>query len=136
MGIWIEKFGFKATTQLSNVCGASPINNQIIFFDGHDSHFDDHTPINMECCNIQTFVLKGGDSTNGQPNDNVPYSKLKSLYNDVNAVWILEYGTSKLLPCHMNSILVEAWETFKVSAGNIIREIFVKTNLLPSALPN
>ena len=31
----------KAMTQSSNICGASPVNNQILFFDGHDIHFDD-----------------------------------------------------------------------------------------------
>ena len=36
----------------------------------------------------------------------------------------------------MNSILVEAWDTFEVSAGNIIREIFVKTKLLFLSPPN
>ena len=33
-------------------------------------------------------------------------------------------------PHHMNSIFVEAWDAFKVSAGNIIRDSFVKTMLL------
>ena len=32
----------KAMTQFSNRCGASYVNNQIIFFGGHDSHFYDH----------------------------------------------------------------------------------------------
>ena len=36
----------------------------------------------------------------------------------------------KQLPQHINSILEEAWETFKVSSDNIIRDIFVKTNIL------
>ena len=30
----------KAITQFSNVCGASPVNNHILFFNVHDSHFD------------------------------------------------------------------------------------------------
>ena len=33
----------KAMTQFSNIWGASPVNNQIIFFDGHDSHFGNRT---------------------------------------------------------------------------------------------
>ena len=34
----------KAMTQLSNICGASPFNNQILFFDEHNSHFDKRLP--------------------------------------------------------------------------------------------
>ena len=30
----------KAMTQLSKICGASTVNNQILFFNGHDIHFD------------------------------------------------------------------------------------------------
>ena len=71
-------------TQLSNIWGASPVNNQIIFFGRHDSHFDDRALRHIECQNIQPFVLKTGNSFNDQTNDNVPNTKLKSLYNEVN----------------------------------------------------
>ena len=38
---YMDRYGcLKATTQLSNVCGASPVNNHILFFDGHGSHFN------------------------------------------------------------------------------------------------
>ena len=47
------------------------------------------------------------------------------------AAWMLKYGTEKFLPHHMNYVLVEAWNAFKVSDGNIIRDIFVKTKLPP-----
>ena len=118
----------------NNTCYASPVNNQILFFGGHDSHFYDRAIRQMKCQHIQPFVLKSGNSANNQPNDNVPNAKLKSLYNEVTSVWMLKYGTKKCLPCHMNSILLEAWDAFRVSAGNIIREIFVKTKLPPPCL--
>ena len=57
----------KAMTQFSNICGASPVNNQILFFDGHDSHFDDRSLTQMQSKNIQPFILKAGDSINDQP---------------------------------------------------------------------
>ena len=41
-----------------------------------------------------------------------------------------------MIPRHVNSILVEAWVTFKVPAGNSIRDIFVKTNILLLIPPN
>ena len=69
----------KYMTRLSNVCGASHVNNQIPFFDGHNSHFDNLAPRKMKCKTIQPFVLKAADSINNQPNKNVPNSKLKSL---------------------------------------------------------
>ena len=47
------------------------------------------------------------------------------------AAWMLKYGTTKFLPHHMNYVLVEVWEDFKVSDGNIIMDRFVKTNLPP-----
>ena len=75
-------------TQLSTVCVASIIKNQIIFFDGNDIYFDghkihfiNHTLSYMEVPYIQPFALKAGNSGNYQPNDNGPNSKLKSLYN-------------------------------------------------------
>ena len=37
----------KAMIQFSNICGASLVNNQIIFFSGHYSHFDDRALIHI-----------------------------------------------------------------------------------------
>ena len=126
----------KAMTQFSNICGASPVNNQILFFGGHDSHFDDRSLTKMQSKNIQLFVLKSGDSINDQPNDNGPNSKLKSLYNVLKAKWMLKYGTTRFQTHHINSVLFETWEAFTVSSGNIIRGSFAKTNLLPFSPPN
>ena len=75
---FIDRDGcIKAMTQFSNICGASPVKNQILFFDGNDSHFDDRDLTQMQSKNIQPFILKSGDSINDQPNDNGPnYSVL------------------------------------------------------------
>ena len=69
----------KSMTQFSNICSASPVNNQILFFDVHDSHFDNRALTQMQSKNIQPFILKAGDYINDQPNDNGPNSKLKDL---------------------------------------------------------
>ena len=66
-------------TQLLKICSASPVKNQILFFDGHDSHFNDHALTQMQSKNIQTFILKAGDSINDQPNDNGPNLTPKAL---------------------------------------------------------
>ena len=84
----------KSMTQLSNICGASPVNNQILFFDGHDSHFGDLSLTQIQSKNIQPFILKAGDSINDQPNDNTPNLTLKSLYNIRKAEWMLKYCTT------------------------------------------
>ena len=123
-------------TQLSNICGASPVNNQILFFDGYNSHFDDDALRQMMYKNIQPFVLKSGNSINDQPNDNVPNAKLKSLYNMSKSAWMLKYGTTKFSPHHMKSVLFEAWYAFKMSAGNIIRDSFAKPKVPLIRPPN
>ena len=132
----MDRYGWiKAMTQFSNICGNSPVNNQILFFDGNDSHFDDGALRKTMCKNIQPFVLKSGDSINYQPNDNGPNAKLKSIYNVAKSTLMLKYGTTKLSPHQMNYVLVEAWDAFNISAGNIIRDRFAKTKLPPSYLP-
>ena len=123
-------------TQFSSICGASPVNNQIIFFYGHDSHFGDRALIQMKYINIQPFVPKLGNSINNQPNDNAPNSKLKSLYNVAKAGWMLKYVTETFLPYHINYVSAKAWDTFKVSAGKIIRDSFLKTKLPPLRPPH
>ena len=44
---------------------------------------------------------------------------------------MLKYGTTRFQPHHMKSVLIEAWEAFMVSSGNIIVDSFAKTHLLP-----
>ena len=95
-------------TQFSTIFGASPISNKILFFDGHDSHFDDCALSFIEDHKIQPLVLKSGDSGNDHSNNNGPDEKLKPYYNDVKASWIINDETTKLLPHHMKFILVEA----------------------------
>ena len=47
-----------------------------------------------------------------------------------------ELWYNKVLSLHMNSILVEAWDAFKLSSRKFIRYIFVKTKLLPLRPPD
>ena len=122
----------KSITQLSNLCGASPVKKHILFFDGHDSHFDDGALRQMMCKNIQLFVLKSGKYINDHPNDNGPNAKLKSLYNVAKSTRMLKYGMTKFSPHHMKFVLVEALDVFKKSDGNIIRDSFAKEKLPPT----
>ena len=81
-------------TQFSNISGDSHVNNQILFFYGNDGHFDNCSLTQIQIKNIDPFILKAGESINDQPNDNGPNSKLNSLYNILNAKWMLKYGTT------------------------------------------
>ena len=134
---YMYRYGWlKAMTQLSSICGASPVNNHILFFYGHDSHFEDHSLIQMQDKNIQPFIPKLGDSINDQPNENGPNSKLKDLYNISKAKWMLKYDNTRFQLHHMKSVLVETWEAFTVSSGNIIRDSVAKTHIPPLTPPN
>ena len=124
----------KDTNQFFNVCGAYPSNKHILLFDGHGSHLDNDALRQIMWKNTQPFAVKSGNPTNYQPNDNGPNSKLKSLYNMAKSKWLMEYGMTKFSPHHMNSFLVEAWDTFKMSAENIINDSYEKTMLLPLSL--
>ena len=97
------------TTQLYNICGASPVNNQIIFFDGHNIHFDDRNLPQTQRKNIHLFILKAGDYTNNHTYLNGPNSKLKTLYIISKAKWMLKYSTTRFQPHHINYDLVETW---------------------------
>ena len=59
-------------SQLFNICSASPVNNQILFFDGHDIHLDNCAITQMQSKNIQPFIIKVDDSINDHPNYNGP----------------------------------------------------------------
>ena len=76
----------------------STIKNKIIFFDGHNSHFDDSLITCMECRYIQPFNLKSGESGNNQPNDIELNVKNKSRCNDAKASCMVKYGTPKSYP--------------------------------------
>ena len=54
----MDRYGWlKYMIQFSNVCGASPVNNKIIFFDGHDTHFNNCSLIHIYHQNTQPFTL-------------------------------------------------------------------------------
>ena len=49
---------------------------------------------------------------------------------------MVKYGTTRFQPHHMNAVLVEAWDAFKIESGNIIVDSFAKTHLLPLSPPS
>ena len=63
--------------------------------------------------------------------DNGSNAKLKSLCNVAKSAWMLKYRMEKFSPHHINSILVEAWDDFNISSGNIIMDSFKKYIYIP-----
>ena len=126
----------KAMSLYSRTCGAIMMNPQVLFFDGHDSHFDDRATHIMRSHHISPFILKAGDSTNDQPNDNGPNRMLKRYYSIARVKWQREHGTMKVTPAHMNYVLVEMWHLFQQQSARVIINALKKKKLLPLAPPD
>ena len=73
---------------------------------------------------------------NDQPKDNSPNLKLKHFYGNARTNFIRKHGNLKFTPDHMNDILVENWEYFKLPSAIITQEAFKKTHLLPLYPPD
>ena len=126
----------KAMSLFSRTCGDRKLNPQVLFFDVHDSHFDDRATHILQSHHISAFILKAGDSVNDQPNDNRPNIKLKRYYGLAKIKWQRQHGTMKFTPSHMNSVLVEMWHSFQQHSACVIIDALKKTKLLPLAPPD
>ena len=71
----------KAKSLFSRTCGARNINPQVLFFYGHNSHFDDRATYFLRSHHIYPFILKDGELTNNQPNNSGHNLKLKRYYS-------------------------------------------------------
>ena len=110
----------KAMIHFSRTCGDSKINPLVLFFDGHNIHFDDRTTHILQSHHISSFILKEGDSTNNQSNDNGPNLKLKRYYVIAKMKWQRQHGTMKVTAAHMNYVLVEMWHSFQQQSASVI----------------
>ena len=91
---YMDRHGWlKAMVKFPSIFRAYPVNYQIIFFDGHGIHFDNHALTQNQRKNIRPFILKTGDSVNEQANGNGPNSKLMALYIILKSKCMLKYGT-------------------------------------------
>ena len=77
----------KAMSLFSRNCGYNKLNPQVLLFDVYDSHFDVRATHILRYRHISPFILKAGDSTNHQPNDNAPNLKLKRYYSIAKLKW-------------------------------------------------
>ena len=111
------------------------MNSQVLFFNVHDSQFDDRATHIMLSHHISPFILNAGDSTNDQPNDNGPNLKLKIYYSGARFKWQRQHGTMQFTPDHMNYVLVEMWHSFQRQSACVIINA-KKRKLLPLATPD
>ena len=126
---YIDRDGWhKFMSHFSSMCLSSPLNPQVLFYDGHGSQFNDRALYIICRHNIQSFILKSGDSMHGQPNDNIPNMKLNNLYGNEIMNWMRHHGDLKFAPAHMNSVLIETWEDFKLPSVTITQKYFKKTH--------
>ena len=102
-----------------NPCADLLLNPQVLFYDVHDSYFDDKA-LDILCKHkIQYFILESGDFVYDQPNNNVPNMNFNHLYGNAIMNWIRQHGTLEFTPAHINYVLVETWESFKLSSATI-----------------
>ena len=73
----------KEISLFSRICGARKLHTQVLFLDGHGSHFDDRVHTYSAIPSHLPIFLKAGDSNNYQTNDNGPNLKLKRYYSIV-----------------------------------------------------
>ena len=88
------------------VCEENKLNPRVLFYDGHESHFDNRSTHILFFDHIKPLFLKLGDSGNYHPNDNRPNLKLKGLYGQSIMNWHKQHGTLKFTISHMNAVLV------------------------------
>ena len=106
------------------------MNPQVLFFGGHDSHFDDRATHILQSYHTSPFILKAGDSTNDQPNENGPNLKLKRYYGIAKIKWQIQHGTMKFTHSHMNSVLVEMWHSFQQQSACAERQDDLRVKLI------
>ena len=96
----------KYISHFASMCCSSPLNHQVLFYDGHDIHFYYRALDILRRHNIQYFILNVGDSVHDHQNDNVLNTKLNNLYGNERMNWMRHHGTLKFTPVRMNSVLV------------------------------
>ena len=107
-----------------------PLNTQFSFHYIYDSRFGDRALNILRRHHIHYFILNSGYSVHVQPNYNGPDMVTINFYSNAIMNWINHHGTLKFTLPHINSILVEALEYFKLSSTTFTQKCFKKTHLL------
>ena len=58
------------------------------------------------------------------------------MYGNKRMNWMSKHGTLKLMPTHINTVLVETWEDFKLSSNSITQNDLKNTHITPLSPPD
>ena len=72
----------KFTAHFASMCCSSPLNSQVLFYGGHDSHFDNRALYILFRHNVHSFIIKAGYYMHDQPNNDGPNTKLNNSYGN------------------------------------------------------
>ena len=72
----------RATHHFSSMCGSSPLNPKVIFYDVHEIYFDDRKINVFWGHQVQYLILKSDYSVHNHPDDNEPNLRLKKLFGN------------------------------------------------------
>ena len=118
------------------MCCSSPLNPQLLFYDGHDIHFNDRALYILRRHKTQSFIFKAGYSVHYQAKKIGPNMKLNNLYGNTRINCMRHHGTLNFTPPHTNSVLVETREDFKLSSTKITYKAFKNTHTPPPPSPH
>ena len=125
----------KSMSRFPSMCCSSPLNPQVLFYDVHSRHFDDRALYILCKHNIQSFILKSGDYVHDQPNNNGPNMELNNFYGNARMNCMIHHRKLKFTLPHINSVLIETWEAFKLSSATITHKAVKKTPPPPPSPP-
>ena len=117
----------KAISHFRYIYGSLVWKQQVIFFNRHEFQYDAHSFDIMTSNFIHKLILKAGNSKNSQPNYNGPTVALKAVYNRQNNYYREMFSAKKYLPPHINTVLVETFDDYKLDVARLIVIIFKKS---------
>ena len=126
----------KAMMHCMNACWVNKLNPQVLFYDGHEIHFESRDINIIRSHHTKHFTLKAGDSGNDHQNNNGPNINLNGIYCQSRMNWQRQYVTIKFTNTHMNYVLVETWRASYLYSDPIIINAFKKTNIVLLTQPD
>jgi hypothetical protein len=107
--------------------------HNIVYVDGHDSHFNGNVFQFFSEVNISCRFLKSNDSVNDQPLDNGVNSLISKAYNEKYNDWRVRNMAETITPAIFNDIFSKAFESVRTAetTRKVIIESFRKTGIFP-----
>ena len=97
----------KSISHFTSMCFYSPLNNQVIFYDVHESHFYYREFNILQSHHFQFFFLNSGESVHSHPNNNGTKYKFNHMYGYAIMNYMRKHITLNFMLSHMNYVLLE-----------------------------